>query len=116
MPPANAGSFRVPATRAKPHLKMPRTVSKTNSNYPRRFVLSAHSTSLALYAIVAIVLLYGVIYPTAHVFIAALQHEGGWSPANFFGVLAQRAVIESAATRGGESGADAASDLSWLRR
>ncbi|MDX6385561.1 MAG: iron(III) transport system permease protein, partial [Blastocatellia bacterium] len=69
----------------------------------RRFALPAHSKSLFLYLIVGLVLLYGIIYPTANVFIAALQHDGGWSPANFLSVLAQRSVLESAVTSIGVS-------------
>ena len=53
---------------------------------------------LILAAAVALVLLYGVIYPNARVFLAAFQHEGSWSVGNFFAVLAQRTVIESALT------------------
>jgi iron(III) transport system permease protein len=49
-----------------------------------------------LLLIVFIVLLYGIIYPTAHVFLAAMQHDGSWSPANFFTVLSERTVLESA--------------------
>jgi len=71
---------------------------RPNPKRRRRFALPAHSKSLALYVIVGLVLLYGIIYPTTHVFIAALQRDGGWSPANFFAVLSQRAVLESAAT------------------
>src|SRR6267378_6613742 len=71
---------------------------ENNPKRRRRFALPAHSKSFFLYAIVAVVLLYGVIYPTAHVFMAALQHDGGWSPASFLAVLSQRTVIESAAT------------------
>src|SRR5260370_17286534 len=74
------------------------TNKENNLKRRRRFGLPASSKSFFLYAIVALVLLYGVIYPTTHVFIAALQHDGGWSPASFFAVLSQRAVIESAAT------------------
>src|SRR5882762_11923986 len=74
-------------------------INKENNPKRRRsFALPAHSKSFFLYAIVALVLLYGVIYPTMHVFIAALQHDGGWSPASFLAVLSQRTVIESAAT------------------
>jgi iron(III) transport system permease protein len=64
----------------------------------RRFGLPGHSKFFLLYLIVGLVLLYGIIYPTTNVFIAALQHEGGWSPANFLAVLSQRSVIESAGT------------------
>ncbi|MEK6334769.1 MAG: iron ABC transporter permease [Acidobacteriota bacterium] len=63
----------------------------------RRFALPAHS-KLFLLLIVALVLLYGVIYPNARVLIGALQLEGHWSLANFLDVLAQRSVLESAIT------------------
>lgn len=74
---------------------------KSQINNPQRHArrvgrLSVHS--IILFVIVAVVLLYGVIYPNARVFVAAFQHEGNWSPANFFEVLSQRAVIESAFT------------------
>src|SRR6476620_2507582 len=71
---------------------------RSDQKQHRRFALPAHFGSLFLFLIVAVVLLYGIIYPTTNVFIAALQHDGGWSPANFLSVLAQRSVIESAAT------------------
>jgi iron(III) transport system permease protein len=71
---------------------------RPNPKRRRRFALPAHSKSFLLYLIVGLVLLYGIIYPTANVFIAALQHEGGWSPGTFFSVLLQRSVIESAGT------------------
>ncbi|HEV2883301.1 MAG TPA: hypothetical protein VGW36_00495, partial [Pyrinomonadaceae bacterium] len=45
--------------------------------------------------IVAVVLLYGVIYPNLHVVIASLQHGGRWSLANYFEVLSQRVVLEA---------------------
>jgi iron(III) transport system permease protein len=63
----------------------------------RRFALPAPSTSV-LFLIIALVLIYGVIYPNAHVLLAALQHDGSWSPANFFAVLSQRTIVESALT------------------
>ena len=69
----------------------------SNPKRRRRFALPAHSTSI-LFLIVVLVLLYGIVYPTASVFLAALQHEGGWSPTNFFLVLLERTVIESALT------------------
>lgn len=55
-------------------------------------------SKIVLVAIVALVLLYGVVYPNARVFLGALQHEGNWSPANFFTVLSQRSVLEAAIT------------------
>jgi iron(III) transport system permease protein len=64
---------------------------------PRRFKFPAYST-LILFAIVALVLLYGVIYPNGVVFTSALQRDGDWSVANFFQVISQRTVIESAIT------------------
>lgn len=64
----------------------------------RRIAPALTVRTLVLFAIVVIVLLYGVIYPNAQVFIAGLQHEGAWSLANFFHVLSQRTVIESAFT------------------
>ena len=69
--------------------------SRRTPKHRRRFALPARSTSI-LFVIVALVLLYGIVYPTAHVFIEALQHDGYWSPANFFAVLSQRTVVESA--------------------
>jgi len=55
-------------------------------------------STLVLFLVVGLVLLYGVIYPNARVFLAAFQYEGSWSVGNFFAVLAQRTVIESAIT------------------
>jgi iron(III) transport system permease protein len=71
---------------------------RPNPKRRRRFALPAHSKSFFLYLIVGLVLLYGIVYPTANVFIAALQREGGWSPGTFFSALLQRSVIESAGT------------------
>jgi iron(III) transport system permease protein len=55
-------------------------------------------SKLVLFAIVALVLLYGVIYPNARVFLGAIQHDGAWSLTNFFQILSQRTIIESAFT------------------
>src|SRR6266446_2452596 len=63
----------------------------------RRFALPAHSRSILL-LIVGLVLIYGVIYPNARIFVVALQLDGHWSLANFINLLSQRAVIESALT------------------
>lgn len=59
--------------------------------------MPAHS-KIVLFLIVAVVLIYGVIYPNAHVITAALQVDGQWSPGNFINVLSQRVVLESALT------------------
>src|SRR5205085_7064390 len=56
-----------------------------------------------LWLVVALVLLYGIIYPNFFVFRAALAPGGEFSPANFFEVMASRAVWEAAATSVGVS-------------
>ena len=58
----------------------------------RRFSISPR---LILWAIVAVVLLYGVIYPNLHVVIASFQREGNWSLANYREVLSQSFVLEA---------------------
>jgi iron(III) transport system permease protein len=72
-------------------------MKKPDPKRRRRFALPAHSKFFLL-LIVAVVLLYGVIYPNARVFIGALQVDGHWSLARFIELLSQRAVIESALT------------------
>jgi iron(III) transport system permease protein len=58
----------------------------------RRFSVSPR---LILWFIVAIVLLYGVIYPNLHVVVASLQRDGNWSLINYSEVLSQSIVLES---------------------
>jgi iron(III) transport system permease protein len=53
------------------------------------------SPRLFLILIVALVLLYGVIYPNIHVIIASLQQNGAWSIANYVQALSQAIVLES---------------------
>lgn len=48
-----------------------------------------------LLLIVAVVLVYGVIYPNFHVLIASLQGDTGWSLTNYRQVLSQSIVLES---------------------
>ena len=55
----------------------------------------AVSPRLVLWLIVAVVLLYGVIYPNIHVVIASLQQNGNWSLANYIQALSQPIVLES---------------------
>ena len=50
------------------------------------------SPRLILFLIVAVVLLYGVIYPNLHVVLQSLQREGSWSLQNYREILAQRIV------------------------
>src|SRR5437899_5651781 len=64
----------------------------------RRYALPAHSKSLVLWLVVALVLLYGVVYPNLQTFSAALQRDGHWSLSTFVETLSQRAIIESAWT------------------
>ena len=53
------------------------------------------SPRIILFLIVAIVLLYGVIYPNIHVIVASLQQNGAWSLANYVQALSQSIVLES---------------------
>ncbi len=53
------------------------------------------SPRLFLWLIVAVVLLYGVIYPNLHVVIASLQRDANWSLANYRQALSQTIVLES---------------------
>src|SRR6185436_4291802 len=73
----------------------PETLSKRGR---LRLAGTLPARSVLLLAIVAVVLVYGVIYPNARVFLSAFQHDGAWSLTNFLGVLSQRVVIESAFT------------------
>ncbi|HEY2974133.1 MAG TPA: iron ABC transporter permease [Pyrinomonadaceae bacterium] len=57
---------------------------------------AAHvSPRLILWAIVAVVLLYGIIYPNLHVVTASLERDGLWSLASYREVLSQNIVLES---------------------
>jgi iron(III) transport system permease protein len=61
--------------------------------FPRlRFSLSPR---LLLWLIVALVLLYGVIYPNLHVVVASLQQEARWSAGNYLAALSQSVVLEA---------------------
>jgi iron(III) transport system permease protein len=53
------------------------------------------SPRLILFLIVALVLLYGVIYPNIHVIVASFQQNGYWSVANYAHALSQSIVLES---------------------
>ncbi len=50
---------------------------------------------LVLFSIVALVLLYGVIYPNLHVLLASLQRGGAWTLLNFADAFSQRATLEA---------------------
>lgn len=53
------------------------------------------SPRLILFLIVALVLIYGVIYPNIHVVLASFQQNGNWSVANYVQALSQPIVLES---------------------
>lgn len=60
-----------------------------------QYRLNVFLPRLLLFLIVAVVLLYGVIYPNLHVVVASLQRDAGWSLANYREVLSQSIVLES---------------------
>jgi iron(III) transport system permease protein len=66
---------------------------KAATGRPRRGIFA--SPRLFLFLIVAVVLLYGVIYPNIHVVVASLQQNGNWSVANYVQALSQTIVLES---------------------
>ena len=68
-------------------------VSPSSSPSPRLRV--SVSPRLFLLLIVAVVLLYGVIYPNIHVVIASFQQNGSWALTNYVQALSQRIVLES---------------------
>ncbi|HEV7475755.1 MAG TPA: iron ABC transporter permease [Pyrinomonadaceae bacterium] len=53
------------------------------------------SPRLILWFIVAVVLLYGVIYPNLHVIVASLQQDGRWTLGNYAQALSQSIVLEA---------------------
>ena len=60
-------------------------------------------SSLFLFLITAVVLLYGVIYPNLHLVLGSLQFDGSWSLTTYRQVLTQGIVIESVITSLGVS-------------
>lgn len=64
------------------------------SFYP--FTLFPFSPSVSLFLAVAVVLLYGVVYPNLHLLTASLESGGRWSLANYALALSQRSVLEAA--------------------
>jgi len=79
-------------------------IRATPSFSPRlRVSASPRLRVFLLWLVVALVLLYGIIYPNFFVFWAALAPGGEFSPAKFFEVFVERAVWEAAATSVGVS-------------
>jgi iron(III) transport system permease protein len=54
-----------------------------------------HLSSLILVLVVAIVLLYGVIYPNLRVLTASFQRDGAWTLLNYVEVMRERAILEA---------------------
>jgi iron(III) transport system permease protein len=53
--------------------------------------------------VVALVLLYGVVYPNFYVLVASLKRNGAWSFGNYVDALSERAVLEAIASSVGLS-------------
>jgi iron(III) transport system permease protein len=83
--------------------RQPANQSVPVSTRQRFSSLIPHPSSFILWAVVAVVLLYGVVYPNLYVVTAALTRGGSWSLANFREALSQRAVLEAAWTSVGLS-------------
>lgn len=73
---------------------MPKENPKSSPNHFRLNSFSLPPRSF-LWAIVGVVLLYGVIYPNLHVVVASLQQDGHWSLSNYRTVLSQSIVLEA---------------------
>ena len=63
-------------------------------NPKRKFGVDSWTT-VALFLITAVVLIYGVIYPNLSVVISSFQRAGNWTLANYRELLSQRIVIEA---------------------
>ena len=57
--------------------------------------LIAQHSSLLLYLVVFVVLLYGVVYPNLHILTASLQAGGGWSLGNYREALSHSTTFEA---------------------
>ena len=60
--------------------------------------LSTLDSSLFLFLVTAVVLLYGVVYPNAQILLNSLRVDGSWSIGTYRDVLSQGIVIESVIT------------------
>lgn len=69
----------------------------TKETKRERFNFIPHPSTLILALVVAVVLLYGVVYPNLHVLMASLERDGAWSLANYGEVLRTRVVLEATA-------------------
>jgi iron(III) transport system permease protein len=55
-------------------------------------------SALILFFVVALVLLYGVVYPNLRVVTASLERDGAWTLSNFAEVLTERVILEATAS------------------
>lgn len=78
--------------REEENSQKPRMKNRINKQ-PRTFI--PHTSSLILFLVVGVVLLYGVIYPNLHVLTASLGRDGAWALSNYVEVLRERAVLEA---------------------
>lgn len=54
-----------------------------------------YPSSLIPLLLVALVLVYGVIYPNLHLVLASLQRDGAWTFANYIDAFSERATLEA---------------------
>ncbi len=59
------------------------------------FPFTLHPSAFILALLVALVIIYGVIYPNLHVLLASLQRGGAWTLANYAEIFSQRTTLEA---------------------
>jgi len=64
-----------------------------NSGRPGSFVYNP--SVLILFSFVALVLIYGVIYPNLHVLVRSFQRDGVWTISNYVQVLSQSSTLQA---------------------
>jgi iron(III) transport system permease protein len=65
------------------------------TDHSKRKIRNYPWTSVALFLVTTVVLIYGVIYPNLSVVITSLQRAGTWTLANYRELLSERTVIEA---------------------
>jgi iron(III) transport system permease protein len=65
------------------------------TDHSKRKIRNYPWTSVALFLVTTVVLVYGVIYPNLSVVITSLQRAGTWTLANYRELLSERTVIEA---------------------
>lgn len=66
-----------------------------NTDRARRRIGVSSWSSVTLFLITAVVLIYGVIYPNLSVVVISFQRAGQWTLANYSELLSQRIVLEA---------------------